>query len=146
MKKLLLISTLISLITLPVLAHDANRPHKCPEQPEVRRHEALSEEFIPIIGTYNAVTSKPVIAEESNYAGGETDRDPQSVSNCFEVNKDGSRYRFCAYDQEDESMYEIDNTTLYKDCNNFGFKVDNECFTRNRDGRLFRINNKQTGE
>lgn len=90
--------------------------------------------------------SLPALAEENNYAGGEDILDPQPILNCFEVSKDGSKYKFCAYDQENKSMYEIDNTTLYKDCYNFGFKVDNECFVRNRDGRLFKINNKQTGE
>lgn len=78
MKKLLLISTLISLITLPVLAHDANGPHKHPEQPEVRRHEAMSDEHIEDCIS----TTKDVYCAESEDAGIYQVNDSNLYNNC----------------------------------------------------------------
>jgi hypothetical protein len=62
-----------------------------------------------------------------------------SRENCFEVSKNGEKVRFCDYDQDEKPIYEVNNDQLYKDCGEFGFLVDGECFTRNRDNRLFKI-------
>jgi len=88
-----------------------------------------------------SIIALPAIADGPGYTNGETLFDPEPRTNCFEVEKNNSKYRFCAYDQEEKAIYEVNDDELDNDCDeSFGFLVDGECFVRNRDGRLFKIN------
>lgn len=90
-----------------------------------------------------SIIALPALADTPRYANGEEILDPMSMENCFEVSKNGEKVRFCDYSQDEKPIYEVNNDQLYKDCGEFGFLVDGECFTRNRDGRLFEINQEQ---